>query len=1040
MTRLLAVCFFVTGAAGLVYEVVWARHLALLFGATAEAVGLVLAVYMAGLGLGAPLFGRLADRARSPLRVYAMLEAGIGALALLTTPLLSLVRSAYPALAGGGTGLRVVAVKAGLSAAVLLPATLLMGGTLPALSRALGRDAELAPRAVSLLYALNIAGAVAGTLLSGFLLIERLGLSRSMALAAAADLAVAAAVGLFARGDAGRDVEGAAATPAPLAARPSARLTAGVLLGLFGSGATFMAYEVVFTRLFGLVFGVSSYAFALTLGVCLAGLGAGGFVAARLVKRRPATLTLFGATQIGVSAAAALACAAVPLVPRAVALARQVPELGFTPTLLVKAALAAALLFPLSALAGLGVPLLLAYVSRDVGRLGTRVGRASLVNIAGTLLGSLATGFFLVTALGSEGTLRLAAGVSLAVGVAAILLERGQRGLAALPAAAAVAVLLLFVPRWPLWVFLRSDTSPREAPATTRLELERRVTLAGHQTLFFEEGRNATVAVIASATTRTLLSNGHPEASDTGDMLTQWGVSAIALAVHPAPSDVLVVGLASGVTAGAAARVPEVARVDVVELEQAMSRASAFFHHVNGDVLTSPRVTVTADDARSFVRTAPRRYDVIISEPSNLWRSGVTSLFSADFYADARRVLKDGGLFAQWVQTYGLGFDSVRRVFATFGRSFREVQVWWLDGGDLVLLGSDKPMPLDRRRVDVLFGTVFAGETRLYAKADSPGEIWARYLLGTAEAAAIAGDVRVHTDDRPLLEFEAVRGLFTAPGGNGLRLLREKLGRQVWLPPHAGEPPSDGEIWLGLAGMYEGIGEISLARAAALRAVDIGATPVALLRAGRLALEEGEVTGARRSLAEARRSTLSPRLARDADILEGRIARAEDRPADALKAFRRAEQEGDAGLRLLEVLIEAGRSDEAFTEAERLLSRARLGGEPGAGEVAGVWDRLAESAASPEEARRAAALVERQPSPDAGFPRLPRLKALARLRDKAGLAAGVRIACESFEALGDRLDPQVLRLHAQALRALGRPREAAAVEARRRALEPLAGD
>ena len=277
-------------------------------------------------------------------------------------------------------------------------------------------------------------------------------------------------------------------------------------------------------------------------------------------------------------------------------------------------------------------------------------------------------------------------------------------------------------------------------------------------------------------------------------------------------------GLASGVTAGTAARVPDVMRVDVVELEPAMARAAAFFGHVNFGVLSNPKVNRIADDARSFVRTVPRRWDVVVSEPSNLWRPGVASLFTADFYADARKVLKPRGLFAQWVQTYGLGFDSLRRVLATFGGTFPEVQVWWVDGGNLVLLGSDAPMPLLGLRMEALFGGLFADETRRFAGAASPAELGARFLLGTAEVEAVAAGAPVHTDDRPSLEFEAVKGLFTAKGGNGLRLLQEKLGRGVGPPPHAGEPASAVETWRGLAGMYESIGELALARAAALRA------------------------------------------------------------------------------------------------------------------------------------------------------------------------------------------------------------------------------
>ena len=189
---------------------------------------------------------------------------------------------------------------------------------------------------------------------------------------------------------------------------------------------------------------------------------------------------------------------------------------------------------------------------------------------------------------------------------------------------------------WPDWVFLRSDTYPRTPPAATRLEFEQRRRVANVERLFFEEGRNATVAVLQGPRTRTLLSNGHPEASDVGDMGTQLGVAIVPLALHAAPRDVLVVGFASGVTADAAARAPGVERVDVAELETAMFRAAALFAHVNNGVLANTRVRLHPVDARSLIAAGGGRWDVVLSEPSNLWRAGVSNLFTADFYASAR--------------------------------------------------------------------------------------------------------------------------------------------------------------------------------------------------------------------------------------------------------------------------------------------------------------------------------------------------------------------------------------------------------------------
>ena len=477
-----------------------------------------------------------------------------------------------------------------------------MGGTLPALSRALAEERTRAPRLVAFLYAVNVAGAVLGASATGFWLVEHAGLAATMRLAAASDLAVAAVALLAAsrvarkaaapRSDSREAAPAApeAPSPGPVPERLEGLARVALLAGLFASGAVFMLDEVVFTRLLSLAFGVSSYSFTLVLALCLLGLGVGGFAAAARASRRPVGLGAFGGVQLGSAALLALTMAAVPLVSRALLLARQVPGLGFGPTLALKAALAAALLLPLASVAGAGMPLLLAFVTGRPGGVGTTVGRALLVNTAGALAGSLATGFFLVTALGSQATLRLGALVSVAAGFLALAAARGRAAPSATAAAGALVVGIFVVPPWPDWVFLRSDTNPRRAPAATRLEFEERLRVSNRERLFFAEGRNATVAVLRGPRVRTLLSNGHPEASDAGDMSTQVGVAIIPLALHPAPRDVLVVGLASGVTADRAARHPGVERVDVADLETAMAGAAARFADVNHGVLANPKV------------------------------------------------------------------------------------------------------------------------------------------------------------------------------------------------------------------------------------------------------------------------------------------------------------------------------------------------------------------------------------------------------------------------------------------------------------------
>ena len=708
---------------------------------------------------------------------------------------------------------------------------------------------------------------------------------------------------------------------------------------------------------------------------------------------------------------------------------RQISGVGFGATLAVKAGLAALLLLPLSAAAGAGMPLLLAFATGRPGGVGASVGRSVLVNTAGTLAGSLLTGFVLLTAAGSETTLRLGAAASLAAGLLAVA-SAGVRFRGATRLGAVLAGLLLVaVPHWPDWVFLRSDTMPHLAPAATRLEFAQRLTAANRERLFFEEGRNATLAVLQTERTRSFVSNGHPEASDTVDMGTQVGVAIVPLLVHPAPRDVFVVGFASGVTAGVAARAPGVERVEVADLEAAAFRAGALFGHVNGGVLLKPNVRLIADDARSQLGAfGPHRFDVILSEPSNLWRAGVSNLFTEEFYVSARRALKPGGVFGQWVQLYGLRWDTLRLVFATIARAFPEVQVWWVDGADIVLVASEAPIVARRERVESALAGVFRQESARFLRLDEPSGFFSRLLLDRAGLdAAVAGFPRLNTDDRPWVEFAAPRDLFEPDEENARRLLEMKIARGLLAAPVVGRAVTTGEAWAGISGLYELGGLPELARAALERARDEAPSPEHDLQIARLALLQRDFAGAGIALERARAGGADREQAAE---VEGRLRTGEGRVDDALAALGNAPAGGSAGLLRFQLLVVALRVEDALDQAGALLRTARLGGEIGAEEVSGIVAQVAQIAATGTNAARARALVAGTPPPSAGFPRIPRLIALAALDVAGGRPRDALLECEEAEALS-ALDLDLLKTKAAALRALGWEKEAARIERER---------
>lgn len=1039
----LGTCFFVSGGTGLVYEVLWSRHLSLFFGSTTEAVSIVLAVFMLGLGAGGHFLGRRVDRAPSPMRLYGLLEIGIGMYAFLTPVLLSAVTGAYAGVASRlEPGLVVAtALKALLSAIVLLPPALAMGGTFPALVRALSETRERAPGAVGVLYALNVLGAVAGSLLAGFVLPEVFGERSSMLLTGLVNVLLGALVVGAARG-AGPVP---AAEPSPNESlRESLRLlgsTPGgrfVLAGLVVSGLTTMIVEIVFVRILGLVFGVSNYSFTLVLAVFLTGLGLGALVAGLLARRRVPRPADFAVVQVGVGALTALALAGTPLVPRMVAWVRQWPELTFGEVLAAKAVIATAFLLPVAIVAGLGVPVLIGALAGDVRRLGRLVGDAYLVNTVGTVAGSLLTGFVLVSVLGTEGSLRAAFALSVATAAWGLLgLDAsGPRRLGAL-ATVAAALPVLVLGRWPASIFLVSDTEAGPRPRPSRVLLEAQLSASPQELLFLREGRNGTVAVAQTSTSRVLFVGAHPDASDGADMATQQFVSVVALAAHPSPAEVLVIGYGSGVTVEAALRVPGVRRVDGIEIEKAVLDASPYFHHVNGEAEKDPRARYVLDDARGYLSATRRSWDVIISEPSNPWRAGVASLFTEDFYRSVKSRLREGGLFAQWLQLYSIDEYCVKMVLRTLASSFAEVQVWWLDPGDVVVLASDVPIRMPRSRADALLDGPFREDRVRHARIGTTSEFYARFLLGTAGVRSFVGEGPIHSDDRPFLEFEAPRAVFRSSGHEASRLLAAKLSSGALLPPLDGLPPPEEAIWAGLSEMLRSAGRVPEAKAAASRAAALGDGALGRTRLAALALDAEDVPAALKLLSETRAtpSSLAPDLRREVETLWGLIEIASGKTDEAAKTLEAAGSlEGPYGMQLVDILRGSRRAPEAVRLAERLLKSARLGGPVGASHVATIYSALAKlNDERPDSG--IAELVRTLPPPNAGFPELPRLATLATIAERLGRPAEALAAARAAREKG-LVDVGVQLVEWRALLTLGDVDAAERVASRLERLSP----
>ena len=636
-------CFFLAGAAGLIYQVAWSKALGLVFGHTVYAIATVLAVFMGGLALGSAWLGRWCERQANPVAVYGWIELAIAATGAISLGGLAGVRALYVwahPLAATSTAALLALRFLGAALVLLLP-TFLMGGTLPILVHGLTRaSAELAAR-LSRLYWVNTLGAVGGTLAAGFVLLPALGLRLTVGVAVALNTFAGAVALLLAR-------TGSSAAPTTVAkedADVAPRAPRLLLVAFALVGATAMAYEIAWTRLLSTILGSSTYAFTLMLGTFLAGIVLGSMLFEAWAARRTVRPETFAATQTLTALAALGFLIFFAELPRVVPPILRHSGESFPGLVLAQIVTCSLAMLPAAVVFGFNFPtVVLLIAGSGEGSTGhaARVGRACTANTLGAICGATLTGFFLVPRLGAYRVVALAAAANLLI---ALFLElRGatrdaspaRRHPAALAANFALAVALGTV--------AFSGIFYNRALATFgtvlhwnlyegRLTLEE--TAETTDVIFAADGLNASISLARTEDYLALRTNGKVDASN-HDRGTQLLIGHLGAIFHPAPRRVLVIGFGSGMTVSAVARYPEVERIDCVEIEPAVIEAARYLEPLNRGVLRDPRLRVHLDDARNFLLTTRERYDLIISEPSNPWIAGVAALFTDEFYCAAR--------------------------------------------------------------------------------------------------------------------------------------------------------------------------------------------------------------------------------------------------------------------------------------------------------------------------------------------------------------------------------------------------------------------
>lgn len=794
MIVLLFVCFFLSGAAALMYEVVWMRMLTQIFGSTAYAVATVLAAFMAGLAIGSYVFGRLASARRNLLLLYGVLELGIGVYGFLAPLFFHAARGVYGPLFWlyelSPTGFNLLLFV--FSFILLAVPTFLMGATLPLLSQFFVRSSAHLGRRVGDLYATNTLGAVFGCALAGFYLIPLLGLSGTVYTAAIANFVIAGLI-ILASVAQKRPVDAAAAAASGAdteTRRPRSSFEWLLLAAIALSGAAAMVYENAWTHALTLVIGGSVYSFTTMLVTFLIGLAAGGYLYARLFGARAVSATAFGLIELG---AGFTALATIPLFEKLPLLFVRLHESfgdSFSMLLAMRVLLAFAVMFLPTLLLGMTFPLVVCLFTQNVYRVGSGVGTTYAANTLGAIVGAFVGGFIFLPLAGMQHSIVIGALLNLIVGWALLVADPRPGRMLRLAlggaAAAAIAAVALRFPSWDPAILTSGVTVYAErfkALPTDSLRLEE---MHRDDMLYYREGLTATVSVHEMGKSyRYFKTNGKVDGSY-GDALTMLMTGYVPMLLHPEARQVAVIGLGTGMTVKAIGTFPSVKGIEVLEIEPAIVEAARFFAEKNGKILDDPRVRVVPTDGRNYLMAAPRLYDLIISEPSNPWIAGIASLFTRDFYATARRKLAPDGLFTQWIHVYSMSPDDFRMVLRTFSESFPHVSVWNLQESDFLLIGSEKEQQFDYPRLEKLFASneTLKNDLRDLGLSDLYA-VLGFYRMGKKELLALAEGAEFNTDDNARLEFSAPRSL----GKSTSELNRKIIDPFVTEPPWQGDPP-----------------------------------------------------------------------------------------------------------------------------------------------------------------------------------------------------------------------------------------------------------
>jgi spermidine synthase len=735
--------FFLSGIAGLVYEVLWMRYFQLLFGNTAKAAATVLTVFFIGMAVGSLVGGRLAHRGRHPLITYGWVELGIALAAAPVPWLVPLYDRLLPASAAFDPSFSFDALRFLLALAMTLPAGILLGATFPIMGAALIAHHRELGRSAPVLYGLNTMGAVCGVALTGFFLPNMVGVSMTYAFAIGVNIVLAGLVlGWLGRAaSVARTSERSDDCPPVTTvhgragdAAPPAWL---VLVIAGGSGVALIGLEVLWTRMFALILQNSVYSFSAIVLTVLTALSLGALIVGWIAPRVTRPMEFLGTTL----SLAALSTVLIPFIFfKATGVTYFAYGVGWPSYLYQVIALIAIVIFVPALLAGATLPLLWTLFHRREGTVGGTLGTVVFWNLVGAIVGAAGAGFALIPTVGLWTSVVI---------MAALLLVLAQLAWWSVPSSSGrrwgLVVILTFI-------LMASLVSNPSAFPVQHLS-------TGERLLYLNEGEDAVVSVVEDGNgARWLKSNNTYRLGATVELRGEKRLGHLPLLLHPNPKSAAFIGIGTGISMSAALDHP-IDRVVGVELLPGVLDAVPFFSQQNQSLLNDPRVSVAVGDGRVYLRTTADRFDVIVADLFVPWHAGAGHLYTQEHFQAGRDRLNPGGIYCQWLPLYQMSEDELGMIAATFTRVFPHVSMWRGDFSStapiLGLVGSAEPLVLDERQMGTRLAELSGRTVPQDSLLRSLSDLSLFYAGDAASVRSWLGRFPINTNDYPVIEFAA---------------------------------------------------------------------------------------------------------------------------------------------------------------------------------------------------------------------------------------------------------------------------------------------